>query len=209
MDTGRDAFFPGWGPGVYRPLTSDAMTADAGSSVRVAFHVRGDAASVAPRLREIAHAVAPELRLYDVGTLDRPVDRVNQSQELVARFASAVTALVGVIALIISIAGTYSVMSFTVARQTREIGIRIALGADPRRIVTGVFSRAIIQITVGVIAGALLWTYVIVYELGGGDRFGLLAMTGALLLIVGLVACGVPVRRALRIEPSVALRDAG
>jgi putative ABC transport system permease protein len=100
-------------------------------------------------------------------------------------------------------------MSFTVARQTREIGIRVALGADRRRIITGVFSRALIQIAIGVVAGTLIWAYAIVYELDGGDRVGLLVTTAAVLGLVGLLACGVPVRRALQIEPAVALKDTG
>jgi ABC-type antimicrobial peptide transport system permease subunit len=56
------------------------------------------------------------------------------------------------IGLLISIAGMSSVLSFSVARQTREIGIRIALGADPRRIIATVFSRAMVQIGVGTVA---------------------------------------------------------
>jgi ABC-type antimicrobial peptide transport system permease subunit len=110
------------------------------------------------------------------------------------------TALVALIALLISVAGTYSVLSFTVARQTREIGIRIALGADRRRIIAGVFSRAMVQIGTGVVLGAVLWFYVIVHQLGGGGRIGLLLATAGILLLVGLIACGLPVRRALRIE---------
>jgi hypothetical protein len=207
MDTGKDVFFSGRGPGVYHPLTRDAMGSAGAYSVRLAFHVRGDAASYAPRLRDVAHAVHPALRLYDVLPLDGPVDRANQAQRLMSRFFASVTALVAVIALLISVAGTYSVMSFTVSRQTREIGIRIALGADRRRIITGVFSRAMMQIGTGIIAGAVIWFYVIVDVLGGGDRIGLLLVAAAVLALVGTVACGVPVRRALHIEPAEALRE--
>jgi putative ABC transport system permease protein len=151
MDTTRDAFTSGKGPGVYHPLTLDAMGSGGSYVVRMAFHVRGDAASFAPQLRAVAQAVHPALRLYDVLPLDGPVDRVSQGQRRVGRFFAVITALVALIALLISIAGTYSVLSFTVSRQTREIGIRIALGADPRRIVAGVFSRAMVQIGVGII----------------------------------------------------------
>jgi putative ABC transport system permease protein len=209
MDTGRDAFFPGWGPGVYYPLRSTALNAGTRLSVRIAFHVRGDAASFAQELRAIAHSVNPALRLYDVLPLDGPVDSTNQQQRMIARFAAAATALLGAIALLISLAGIYSVMSFTVARQTREIGIRVALGADRRRIITGVFSRALSQIAIGVVAGTLIWAYAIVYELDGGNRLGLLVTSAAVLGLVGLVACGVPVRRALQIAPAAALKETG
>jgi putative ABC transport system permease protein len=209
MDTDRDPFHSGTGPGVYFPLTRAAMDAGGAYAVRVAFHVRGDATSLAPELRDVARSVNPALRVYDVLPLDRPVDDANRNQRLVTRFFTSVTALVAVIALIISMAGTYSVLSFTVARQTREIGIRIALGADRMRIVRGVFSRAMVQIAIGIAAGAAVWFYVIVAALGGGDRIGLFLTAASVLLFVGAIACGVPVRRALRIEPVEALRDTG
>lgn len=231
MDTYRDPFWPGKGPGLYHPLTRNVMASggsysvrmDPGAlsrgprgrgagdsySVRMAFHVRGDAASFAPRLREVAHAVHPALRLHDILPLDRPVDWVNRGQRRVARFSSWITALVALIALLISVAGTYSVMSFTVSRRTREIGIRVALGADRRHIITGAFSRAMLQIGTGIVVGALLWFYLLVYRLGEADQVGLLLTTALILTLVGLVACGVPVRRALRIQPTEALRDLG
>jgi putative ABC transport system permease protein len=209
MDTTRDAFTSGTGPGVYHPLAPDAIGSAGSYAVRIAFHVRGDAASFSPQLRATAHAVHPALRLYDVVTLDGPVDSTSRGQRRVGRFASMITALVAFVALLISIAGIYSVLSFTVARQTREIGIRMALGAAPRRVVAGVFSRAMIQIAAGIVVGAVIWFYVIVEVLGGGHRIGLLVTTAIVLMLVGLLACGVPVRRALRIEPTEALRDAG
>jgi ABC-type antimicrobial peptide transport system permease subunit len=147
--------------------------------------------------------------LTDVLTMDGPLDRRSRNERRIGRVMSTITALVALLALIISVAGTYSVMSFTVARQTREIGIRIALGADRRQIVAGVFSRAMVQIAAGVVLGALLWFYVLVIQLGGRDAEGLLAASAAVLVLVGVVACGVPVRRALRIEPTEALRDVG
>ncbi|MGH7444556.1 MAG: FtsX-like permease family protein, partial [Longimicrobiales bacterium] len=207
MDTGKDAFWPGAGPGVYHPLVPEAMGAGGAYAVRIAFHVRGDAASYAPKLRAAASAVSPALRLYDVLPLDRPVDAVNQSQQLVARFSSWMTALVAVVALLVSIAGIYSMLSFTVARQTRDIGVRIALGADRRRIITGVFSPAMLRIGAGIVIGAVVWFYVIVGVLEGGDRLELLLATAVVLVLLGLLACGVPVRRALRIEPAEALRE--
>jgi ABC-type antimicrobial peptide transport system permease subunit len=97
-------------------------------------------------------------------------------------------------------------MSFTVSRQTREIGVRIALGADRRRIFAGVFSRAAVQLGLGIGIGALaagaLWGPFL-------DSAAQLVASMAVLAFVGLLSCGAPVRRALRIEPSEALRDAG
>jgi predicted permease len=209
MDTGKEPFFPGYGPGIYHPLAPDALGAGGAYSERIAFHVQGDAEAFAPRLREIAQTVHPSLRLYDVLSLDGPVDKANRSQRVMTRVFGSLTAFVAWIALLIAAAGTYSVMSFTVARQTREIGIRIALGADRRRIITGVFSRAMLQIGIGLVVGAAVWFYVSVYQWGGASDVGLLLGTAVVLMGVGMVACGVPVRRALRIEPMEALRDVG
>jgi predicted lysophospholipase L1 biosynthesis ABC-type transport system permease subunit len=209
MDTSRNAFTSGNGPGIYHPLAKDAMGDGDSYAVRMAFHVRGEGSAFAPELRQAAHAVDPSLRLTDVLTMDGPLDRRSRNERRIGRVMSTITALVALLALIISVAGTYSVMSFTVARQTREIGIRIALGADRRQIVAGVFSRAMVQIAAGVVLGALLWFYVLVIQLGGRDAEGLLAASAAVLVLVGVVACGVPVRRALRIEPTEALRDVG
>lgn len=206
MDTNRDPFWSGRGPGMYRPLSLGALEAGTMSSIRVAFHVRGDAASSAPRLREIAHAVDPALRLYDVLPLDRPVDRANRSERVISRVTAWLTALFAAIALLASTAGTYSVMSFTVSRQTREIGIRVALGAERRRILKDVFSRAALQIgggaAVGLLVGGAFWGYV------AGVGAGLLVVGLAVVAVVGLIACGVPVRRALSIAPTEALKGA-
>jgi putative ABC transport system permease protein len=106
MDTTRDAFTSGKGPGIYHPLTRDAMGSGGSYAVRMAFHVRGDAASFGPQLRAVAHAVHPALRLYDVLPLDGPVDRVSQGQRRIGRFFAVVTAVVALIALLISTAGT-------------------------------------------------------------------------------------------------------
>jgi putative ABC transport system permease protein len=209
MDTTMDAFFPGKGPGIYHPLTREAMGSPGFYSVRMAFHVRGDPASFAPRLREVAHAVDPALSVHETIPLDRAVDKTSQSQRRLGRLAAWIAALVALIALLVSVAGIYSVLSFTVARQTHDIGIRIALGADRRGIVARVFSRAMIQIATGLLLGAVVWFYVIVRVLGGGDSVWLLMTTAAVLLLVGVLACGVPVRRALRIEPLEAIRTVG
>lgn len=209
MDTTKDAFTSGKGPGVYHPLTEGAMGTAGAYGVRIALHVRGDVHGFAPTVRQVAHAVSPGLRLLEVVTLDGPVDRVSRTQRRIGRVASWTTAVVALIALLISVAGTYSVLAFTVARQTREIGIRIALGADRRRILSGVFSRAMAQIGTGIAIGVVLWFYVIVYQLGGGNRLGLLLVAAVVVVALGLVACGVPVRRALRIEPTEALRTLG
>lgn len=106
----------------------------------------------------------------------------------------------------------YSLLSFTLARRTREIGIRTALGAAPRAIVTSVFSRAFRQVALGVLlgipGGALLAFGAPEVTRGGGFVAAATAMTavGAMIVFIAFVACVVPARRALRVQPIEALR---
>jgi ABC-type antimicrobial peptide transport system permease subunit len=105
--------------------------------------------------------------------------------------------------LLLSATGIHSLMSFTVARRTREIGIRVALGARPGRIVADIFSRAFLQISAGVLVGSGLAALL---GLGSTRQGLLLHAASAVTLVVGLMACAVPLIRALRIDPTEALR---
>ena len=116
---------------------------------------------------------------------------------------TSVAWLVGFIVLLLSATGIHALMAFTVARRTREIGIRVALGASARKLISGIFTRAFMQIGIGVLAGtglAALW------GLDSTEQILILASTVAVMLTVGLIACAVPLRRALSIEPTEALR---
>lgn len=119
---------------------------------------------------------------------------------------TSVAWLISFIVLLLSATGIHALMSFTVARRTREIGIRVALGARPGRIVAGIFSRAFLQISAGVLAGSGLAALM---GLGSMRQVLLLLAADGIMLIVGLAACAVPVRRALRIDPTEALRAEG
>ena len=127
--------------------------------------------------------------------------------------ALPVFVFVAVIALLLSTAGIYALVSFTVSRRTREIGIRMALGAAPRRITTSIFSRAFLQIAVGALAGGV--PSVSIAAFGDGDVFagvglaaglGVTCAVGALVFGVSVISCLVPLGRALRVDPMQALR---
>ncbi|MBA3641344.1 MAG: FtsX-like permease family protein [Acidobacteria bacterium] len=122
-----------------------------------------------------------------------------------------VLGVVAAIALALSMAGIYAMVSFTLARRTREIGIRVALGAAPRRIITGTFSRAFLQVGLGVVMGGLPSAALLIVgaqDSGGMSGPGLAVMLAVGVFVVGvaLLSCAVPLRRALRIEPMQALR---
>jgi len=111
--------------------------------------------------------------------------------------------------LLLSTAGIYALMSFTVNQRRREIGVRAAVGADARRILTSVLSRASRQLVLGVVIG--LGLSVVVDRLSGGALMGgrglvLVPGIAAFMVVVGLLAAAGPARRGLRVEPTEALR---
>ena len=172
-----------------------------GTGVSVAVRVR-DLDAFAPRLRAIASAVDPSIRLTDV----RPLAQVGGGEAQMNWTLTSVAWLVSFIVLVLSATGIHALMSFTVTRRTREIGIRVALGAGRGRIVAGIFSRAFLQITAGLLAGSALAA---LWGLGSTRAVLILLAANGIMLVVGLTACAVPVLRALKIEPTEALRAEG
>ena len=161
---------------------------------------------LAPRLRQIAATVNPGLRMEGVAGV---VEVWDNSQRLMRLVATAIIAVMASV-LLLSAAGIYAMMSFTVARRRREIGIRAALGADARRILAGIFRRAATQLAVGValgltIAAALDWLGD--GTLTGGTTLLLLPSVVGVMTLVGLVAAVAPARRGLAVQPVEALRD--
>ncbi len=202
-DLGMIADDPDNGAGLYH-----AAAPGASSPVHLAVHVRGDPASLAPRLRALAAATDPALRLHEV----LPLDRVGATMWMELDFLWRLLAVVSGVALLLSLAGIYAVTSFTVSRRTREIGIRVALGADARRVVAAVFARPVAQVGVGVLAGGLLTAALAFGALRGALGPGGAALVlayAALMMGVCMLACIVPTRRALRVEPTEALRADG
>ena len=175
---------------------------------QLAVRVKGSPDAFVPRLRAIAAATDPTLRLYDVERLDQ----VNLSELEFLEFWFEILALVSGVALVLSLAGIYAVMAFTVARRTREIGIRVALGASQARVVAAIFRRPVIHVALGVLAGVGIIVGITLLASGGrvSPRI-VLPFTGYALLMMAvcMLACIVPTRRALRVEPTEALRADG
>ena len=123
--------------------------------------------------------------------------------------AGAISGVV-VLGLFLSAAGIFSLMSVSVARRTREIGLRAALGATRGRLLAGVFSHALALVGTGIVAGNLVLLLFIAAsdEVEVGDLADALLMTSTMMLGVGMLACIGPARRALRIQPTDALKEA-
>jgi putative ABC transport system permease protein len=193
--------------GLYVPTPPQGL-----DSVYMMVHAKGDPLSVVPRIRSIAVGVEPTLRLSAI----QRVSEVSDVLLWILGLWTKVTMLLTAIALLLSLAGIYAVLSFIVARRTREIGVRVALGASPRRIVVAIFRRPLIQVGIGVGVGGILIALAAealvhseMSNAGNGLSVGLLAQLtayGSLMFGVCLLACVVPTRRALSVEPTEALR---
>ena len=194
--------------GFYIPATPDLF-----DRIYMMVHVRdGDALRLAPELRNIATAVDPALRFVE---FQRASD-VSNAILWVLGVWLRITVVLSCVALVLSLAGIYAVLSFIVSRRTREIGVRVALGASPRRVVGTIFRRPALQVGFGILAGiSLIFTVASLMKQTEfpGSESGLspqaIAMTiayAAVMVGVCMLACIVPTRRALAVEPTVALR---
>jgi hypothetical protein len=196
------------GIGLYRPAAPGS-----GFPPQMVIHAQGDPMALVPRIRKLATAVDPTLRVGDPQRLDGVADDLVWILGMWLRTTLVMTA----VALLLSLAGIYAVLSFTVTRRTREIGVRVALGADRRRVLTAIFRRPLTQVGLGIGVGATLIA-VGALALARTTQFqdwprglsvgqvALLVAYAAFMLGVCLLACVVPTRRAMRVEPTVAMR---
>jgi putative ABC transport system permease protein len=166
----------------------------------------GDPAALADPLRDLSASIDPDVLLLDVSTAEIAF---KQAQGMM-RLIGVSLALVILSVILLSSAGIYSLMSFTVARRRREIGIRAALGANRNRILVGIFSRVLAQLGAGAVLGLI--AAVGLEQILEGDmvrnyRAMLLPLVVLLMMTIGVIAAIGPVRQGLRIQPIEALRD--
>jgi predicted permease len=175
--------------------------------MQLTVHARSDPAAMARRLQEIGTNLDPALRLEFV----RRLDEVYGETQMSGNLTSYALAIVTLSVLVLSAAGLYALMSFTVARRRREIGIRMALGARPGRLLTNIFARALWQIAGGVVVGvmaALVLHRRLNIEVEGGWHIpGILPAAAIFIMIIGLLSAAGPARRAIGVDPTEALRD--
>jgi hypothetical protein len=199
--TDLEMLFPAdWGgaPYIYRAASAAEL-----DPVVVAVQVAGDAAPLAPRVAALARQVDGGMQLRDIVTLETIV--AEQQRPTILTFVLAAI-LVG--AVVFSAAGLYALMAVAVARRTREIGIRIALGASRRRVLASVFAHAGRQLGGGIVAANII-ILLLAWRADNLTAELLVSsvMTSVLMAAVGVLACAAPARRALRIQPTEALRQ--
>ena len=156
----------------------------------VAVRVAGDAAPLAPRAAALARQIDAGLQLRDIATLEETVAR---QRALGGGIGGVVIAGILLGSLVFSAAGLYALMAVAVQRRTREIGIRIALGANPRRVLRTVFARAARQLGGGIIAGNSL---ILLLAWGAdsltADLLVSSVITSVIMAAVGVLACATP-----------------
>ena len=174
----------------------------------IVLHSDAAPASLANSTREAVHAVDPDLPVYNIRTMD---DRVSESLAR-RRFSMLLLAVFAAFSLILACVGIYGVMSYLVTQGAREIGIRMALGATQRKILTMVITRGMALAFTGVALGlfaSFLLSRVLESQLYGittTDPLTFVAIP-AILLLVALAAIVIPARRASRTDPMLSLRS--
>jgi len=167
----------------------------------------GDPLKFASAITQEARALDPNVTVYDIKTMDQ---RLYQSLAR-RRFAMLALGLFAVVAMTLAAVGIYGVMSYMVAQRTREIGIRVALGANTRNVLALVVGQGIKLAAIGLLVG--LTTAVAITRVMGSLLFGVTATDPvtfvAIALVLGgvaLLACYMPARRAINVDPMTALR---
>ena len=164
----------------------------------------GSETLLAPELRRIVREIDPGLPIYAVRTMSDHVE----TNLFLRRIPARMFAVLGPLLLILAAIGIYGVVAYTVAHRTREIGVRLALGATPGRIVKQVVRESLTVILLGAALGWMA-VFVVSAHINAGAPFDVGAFVGvpALLLIVATFACWVPARRAAAVDPMRALRQ--
>jgi putative ABC transport system permease protein len=186
-------------PELYYPLGRGATD----GPLYLAVHARGRAVALIPALRTLATDVSAELRLSNIQSLDQASSGDARAWKLLAR----VVLLASAITLLLSLAGIYSVMSFTVSRRTREIGVRVALGANASRVIFEIFRKPLSHVAAGLTAGLLVVSALVLASARTftAHTFVVLLTYAITMLAVCVIACAGPARRALRVQPTEAL----
>jgi putative ABC transport system permease protein len=187
---------------LYHPLGIDRA-----QPATIAMRIRGGAPSTfSRRLSEIAASIDPELQVRNIVSMEEALHK----EQWIRRMEALVLASIALSVLMLSCAGIYALMSFTVSQRRKEIGIRMALGADRMRIMGSIFSRALGQLAIGALLGVALAAMLENASDDGsmqGNAPFVLASVALFMVAIGLLAALGPARRCLSIEPTEALRE--
>ncbi len=174
----------------------------------VVIRTRDDPAAVAASVRAELKALEKDMAVYDMRTMTD----VRAASVAERRFILILALAFDLLALTLASVGVYGVMALVVSERTQEVGIRLALGAEPLQVLTLVVRQGVLLAGAGIVIGiasSLALTPMMSGQLYGvrpADPITLLAVP-ALLMTVALIACAVPARRAMSVDPAIALRN--
>ena len=187
---------------VYLPLKQHYSPA-----VSLYIRTKGEPTKALASVRSAVQSLAPSVPLLNVQTITQVL-----VQSLAApRMGAELLGGFGALALVLAAIGTYGVMSYSVNQRSQEIGIRMALGAQPASVLRLILANGLAMVSAGVVVGLGLSSLLarsmsaLLYGIGAFDAASFL-ITAALLIGVAMAACYVPARRAMRVDPIVALR---
>lgn len=186
-------------PAVYVPVT--------GGGASFELRMASNPAAIIPAVRKTVNDTDSNLPIFNISTQSQHVDELLTQERVIARLAT----LFGLLALLLACVGLYGLLSFEVARRTREIGIRMALGAERQDVLRRVAGEGIRVAVIGLamgIAGGLALTRFLSSLLFGLKPTDLTTFAGVSVILMGvaLLACYIPARRATKVDPMVALR---
>ena len=176
-------------------------------SMYLAVRTTGDPLGLTPLIRDALRVLDPTLPIYEVAAMDQLLSDSVGSE----RFSMLLLGLFAAVALALGSIGIYGVMSYTVSQRTREVGVRMALGAAQANVVALVVRQGMLLTTLGVLlgaAGAVALSRVLtgmLFQVSATDPLTFVSVT-ILLAIVALIACYLPARRAASVDPLEALR---
>jgi ABC-type antimicrobial peptide transport system permease subunit len=178
-----------------------------GRSMQLAVRTRNSPEAMIPELGRVIRQENPHVVIGDVTTMDQTVEDSIGTQ----RLAAGVVGTFGALALLITVVGLYGLLTYAVTQRTREIGIRMALGADRRQVMRMILWKALLLMGLGIAIGVGLsfWTnrflQSFLYGVSKNDP-RILVFGPAILLLSGIFAALIPARRAASVDPMQALR---
>jgi putative ABC transport system permease protein len=195
-------------PEMYAPYTLKSFWPDMRWNLRLLVRSTLDSSNIAAAVRREVQAVDPGQPIYAVQAMNIVIENTVRDKSLNTTLLSVFAG----VSLLLAVIGVYGVMSYTVAQHTREIGIRMALGAQPAAILKLVVGRGLLLVSVGVVIGVLAsfgLTRFIEHMLFGVTPTDPLTFVIIVVLLglVALLACLIPAQRAMRVDPIVVLRS--
>ena len=195
-------------PELYAPFTLKTFWSDLRWNMRLLVRSTLDNSNIAAAVRREVQAVDPGQPIYAVNTMNLVIENTVRDKSVNSTLLSVFAG----VSLLLAVIGVYGVMSYTVAQHTREIGIRMALGAQPRAILKLIMGRGLVLVSIGAVIGVLasfgLTRFIenMLFGITPTDPLTFV-MIVALLGLVALLACLIPAQRAMRVDPIVVLRQ--